>query len=167
MTDLFGNEVEVIRTLGFYQPFGSLMLHGKIETRWVKKGKKPPFPLGKYVFYTTQKQCSQTDLFNWCGTEVTYHIYKVLSNDDTRILNGFILSIGELVQVRPFEKEDEPMAFVNFVGERTIIDKNHNQTTQVQWALIFKDVTPVTPIPYHHGKQGVGFLDKQYLPFIK
>ena len=44
-----------IRTLGFYQPFGSLMLHGKIETRWVRKGKKPPFPLGKYIFYTTQK----------------------------------------------------------------------------------------------------------------
>lgn len=54
--------VSKIRTLGFYQPFGTLMLHGKIETRWVKVGKKPPFPEGKYLFYSTQKRCKYDKL---------------------------------------------------------------------------------------------------------
>lgn len=169
MQDLFGNEnkEEVIRTLGFYPPFGCLMEHGKVETRWVRKGKKPPFPLGKYVFYTTGKSCSAFTLFEWCGVEIMLTIADTLINNDRKHLTKVILSHGELVEVRLLTKEDEPKAFVKFIGEKIFKDKNGKDVTKVQWALIFKNVIPVTPIPYHHGKQGVGFLDKQYLPFIK
>lgn len=37
----------MIRTLVIYQPYATLMGHGKLETRWVKHGRKPPFPRGK------------------------------------------------------------------------------------------------------------------------
>lgn len=168
MKDLFGNETkqEVIRTLGFYQPFGTLMHHGKIETRWVRKGKKPPFPLGKYVFYTTANECSYETLEDWCGIDIVVEIEEILQYDVTRNFSKSILSYGELIEVRPLTKEDEPKAFVKFIGEKIFKDKNGKDVVKVQWALIFKNVQPITPVPYHHGKQGVGFLDKQYLPFI-
>lgn len=165
--DLFGNENQVIRTLGFYQPFGSLMHHGKIETRWVKKGKKPPFPLGKYVFYTTQTACDAFILFEWCGQELMLSISDTLLGDYTQRSTRRILSCGELVEVRPLTKEDEPKAFVKFEGEKEFIGKDDKPVTKVQWALIFKNVEQLEPIPYNHGKQGVGFLDKQYLPLLK
>lgn len=167
--DLFGEtKKEVIRTLGFYQPFGTLMNYGKIETRWVRKGKKPPFPLCKYVFYTTKKECSDFTLYEeWCGVEIMGNINETLKDDNTRHFTKMILSHGELIEVRPLTKEDEPKAFVKFIGEKVFKDKNGKDVIKVQWALIFKDVQQITPVPYHHGKQGVGFLDKQYLPFIK
>lgn len=146
-----------IRTLGFYQPFGSLMLNGKIETRWVRKGKKPPFPLGKYVFYTTQKACDTFTLFQWCGAEIMLSITNVLQNDSTKNLKGVALGIGELAEVRPLTIEDEAMAFVKFVGEKTEVIEDV-EVTKVQWALIFKNVQPFKPFEWKHGKQGVGFL---------
>lgn len=146
-----------IRTLGFYQPFGSLMLNGKIETRWVRKGKKPPFPLGKYIIYTTKKACDTLTLFQWCGAEIMLSITNTLQNDSTKDLKEVALGIGELVEVRPLTKEDEAMAFVKFVGEKTeFIDDI--EVTKVQWALIFKNVQPFEPFEWKHGKQGVGFL---------
>lgn len=146
-----------IRTLGFYQPFGSLMLHGKIETRWVRKGKKPPFPLGKYIFYTTQKACDTFTLFQWCGAEIILSITNTLQNDSTKDLKEVALGIGELIEVRPLTKEDEAMAFVKFLGEKTeFIDDV--EITKVQWALIFKNVQPFEPFEWKYGKQGVGFL---------
>ena len=55
MSDLFGENNEVIRTLGFYQPYCTAMLHGKVETRWIIEGRTPPMPLGKYLLYSTKK----------------------------------------------------------------------------------------------------------------
>ena len=155
-----------IRTLGFYQPFGSLMLNGKIETRWVRKGKKPPFPLGKYVFYTTQKSCDMFTLFQWCGAEIMLSITNTLQNDSTKDLKEVALGIGELVEVRPLTIEDEAMAFVKFVGEKTELI-NGVEVTKVQWALIFKNLKPFEPFDWKIndksiGKQGVGFLPDEF-----
>lgn len=155
-TSLFETS-EKIRTLGFYEPFGSLMLHNKVETRWVRKGKKPPFPLSKYLFYTTQQPCSNKDVFDWCGLEIMLSISETLGTNKKSELNGFAIAVGELVEVRPLTKEDEGKAFVKFIGEKTEVIKGE-KITKVQWALIFKDVKPITPFRWEHGKQGVGFL---------
>ena len=118
--NLFDNEKntkpEIIRSLGFYQPFGSLMLHGKIETRWIRAGKKPPFPLGKYVFYTTLKSCAQHELFNWCGEYLMLDITHKLLYEPTKELNGYAIAIGDLAKVRPMKREDTFGSYVQYKG---------------------------------------------------
>lgn len=170
MKTLFEDQYEVIRTLGFYQPFASLMFHGKVETRWVKKGKKPPFPLGKYLFYTTQSECSSFTLFDWCGPGVTLSIDHLLLEDETRKLNGYALGTGELIKVAPLTSDD--LSFVKFEGEKDFSDKNGFITKKVQWGLHFKNVKRIEPFLWEQdgkklGKQGTGFLPNQFLSKVK
>lgn len=145
-----------IRTLGFYQPFCSLMFHGKKETRWVRKGRKPPFPLGKYLFYSTKKKCES--LQEWCGQDIMNVIRVTLDEDDTMYYNGYALGYGELVNIRPMTKEDEPLAFVLFQGEQWRTDKNGTKHIYVQWILEFENVERIEPYVFTEGKQGVGKL---------
>lgn len=153
-----------IRTLGFYQPFGSLMFHGKVETRWVIKGRTPPFPAGRYALYSTLKPCENYRLFDWCGPEIVYSIGETLAGDLSRFCNGCILGYADLIGVRPMTKEDEQAAFVKFIGERTEKD-----ITKVQWAIIFANCHKITPIKFEIngrrlGKQGVGYLPVELWP---
>lgn len=163
--DLFGSEqIEVIRTLGFYEPFGSLMLHGKIETRWVREGRRPPFPLGKYLLYTTKNPVSSIDLFEWCGVEIRCLIQNTMLS--TPYINGSALAIGELVDIRLLTPEDEERAFVKYVGRKTFII-NGKQVPKIQWALVFKNVKRIEPFKWEYGKQGTGFVPEKVIPLIK
>ncbi len=159
--DLFQEKNEVIRTLGFYQPFGSLMFHGKIETRWVRVGKKPPFPLGKYLFYTTKKKCDMADLFDWCGAEIMNTIDETLKHDPGCLFNGYALGYGTLTKVRLMTKEDEPKAFVKHKGVYTEQLESGELVSKVQWCLEFENITPIEPYIFTQGKQGVGILKTQ------
>lgn len=153
---------EAVRTLGFYQPFGSLMFHGKLETRWVRKGRKPPFPLGRYLLYSTKNKCENPTLFQWCGPEIMLSITKTLDGDTTRFFNGFALGYGTLVNLRPMQKEDEDTAFVKFVGEQIRIDKNGEEHIYIQWILEFADLERIEqPFRFTEGKQGVGIYNSQ------
>lgn len=166
-TDLFGEtESEVIRTLGFYQPFCSLMEFGKVETRWVRKGKKPPFPFGKYLFYSTIRMCENSELFEWCGAELMLSIGRTVILTQERLLNKAALSIGTLVTVRLMTKADEEKAFVKFIGERTVIKKGV-EVVECQWCLVFINVQIIEPFEWKFGKQGVGFVPASELPKIK
>lgn len=156
------NQVEVIRTLGYYQPFCSLMFHGKKETRWVRKGKKPPFPLGKYLFYSTKKKCES--LLEWCGLEIMNSIRVTLDSDDSMYYNGYALGYGVLSNIRLMTKEDEAAAFVKYQGEQVRVDKNGKEHVYVQWILEFKHVERITPYPFKDGKQGVGILKQSPHP---
>ncbi len=147
---------EEIRTLGFYQPFCSLMFHGKKETRWVRKGRKPPFPLGEYLLYSTKKPCDNSTLLKWCGPEIMLSITHELVGDVTRLLNGTAIGIANLTNVRLMTKEDEPLAFVKFIGEKTEKDKKGNDVTKVQWILEFENAQLFIPFKFEYGKQGVG-----------
>jgi hypothetical protein len=102
MIDIFGNET--IRTIGLYQPFASLMHHGKIETRWVKKGKKPPFPLGKYILYSTLKSYSDKELDYICGERQFVRIMRSLIHDATIKLRGYAISTSKVEVERVMEK---------------------------------------------------------------
>lgn len=155
--NLFGNDEEVIRTLGFWQPFGSLMLHGKIETRKVAVGKKPPFPLGKYLFYTTQKPTPNPILFNWCGPEIMSNIVETLKNEPTRVMLQTAIAIGELKAIRPMINKDEEKCFV----------QNIDMLGKSNWCLCFENVQRIESFIWNYGKQGVGFVPKSELVKIK
>lgn len=146
--NLFGETNEVIRTLGFYQPFGSLMLHGKIETRKVQNGRRPPFPFGKYLFYTTKAKLPEDRLYGWCGESIVQDIRLTLANEPTKDLHGYAIAIGELKTYYPMSFEDEVNCFVR---KGRYLDK----TT---WCLEFANVQRIKPFEFKFGKQGVGFL---------
>src|SRR3954462_2821939 len=154
--DLFGDNVEVIRTLGFYQPFCTAMLHGKTETRWVKVGRKPSTPLGKYLLYSTKKGCSNADLFNWCGIEIINQLYAEINNDATKQLDGYAICLVDLVKVEPLTPEHKN-TFVEYVGEKLEKIKGVD-VHKKQWALIFENVKSIRPFLFEHGKQGVGIF---------
>jgi len=168
MADLFGNN-EKIRTIGLYQPFCTAMLHGKVETRWIRKGKKPPFPLGQYVFYSTQKPCTEQNLNDWCGTgDIQEHLMNAVKFDASVNANGYAIATGRLVNIAPMQIDQEFDCYVKFTGEKKRKDKNGVMQTYVQTCLYFVDVKPIAPIiKWKHGKQGVGFVPAEELPNIK
>lgn len=123
MSDLFGNEK--IRTLGLYQPYASLMLHGKIETRWVEDGKKPPFPIGKYLIYST-KQDSSMQSFLAISGKYCASVWDVLSRPVhplEHVAGGCPIMIGTLHNIRKYiPGDDGPKTFVDsFDGKMIII----------------------------------------------
>jgi hypothetical protein len=167
--DLFGkicDKEEVIRTLGFYQPFASLMLPpgNKIETRWVIKHRRPPFPLGKYLFYSTKKSCDHETLLEWCGSEaVVKNIHRILQENPTHYpLNGYAIGVGILDEVRLMNESDEEMAYVEWRGDRKV-----KGVTRVQWVLKFKGVKPINPFVWKHGSQGAGIMPKELIKKIE
>lgn len=151
-----------IRTLGFYQPFCSLMLYGKLETRWVRKGRKPPFATGEYLFYSTKKSAGDK-VFDWC-TVANMEAMSILKDEPTRLLNGYAIATSTLKEYRLMKPEDEEKAFVKFIGERTVKDKHGNDVVQVQIILEFENVIRIEPFEFKEGKQGVGKFDRSLLP---
>lgn len=168
MTDLFGNnDVKVtleqpIRTLGFYEPFCSLMAHNKIETRWVKSGKKPPFILGKYLLYTTKEPAGER-MNAWCSQEDLLLIKKTLPAE-IELLNGYALLTGELYKVCPLTPQD--LSYIKYYGTKIFSDKEGKQVLKTQWALHFKNIQRIKPFEWKFGKQGTGFVPDSELKKI-
>lgn len=153
---------EIIRTLGFYQPFGTLMLYGKLETRWVRERRKPPYPLGKYLIYTTKKGAGDL-VFDWCTLANLERMNNNLpgaKSDDTRMLYGYAIAIGELTRVRRMELIDEHDAFVKFIGEQ-LFETKEGFVLKHQWILQIDNVERIEPFVFEYGKQGVGIFPEK------
>jgi hypothetical protein len=158
--------MEKIRTIGLYQPYASLMLHGKIESRWVKRGKKPPFPLGKYLIYSTKKAYSMEEFARIAG-DTEKEAMRRLQGEPTRFKNGYAIAIGELTEVVPFGgKYTENLAFVD--TDLTYWQSPDPLTIDghVLWALKFENVQRIKPFPFK-GKQGVGFVPAELIEKIE
>ena len=150
---------ERIRTIGLYSPFARLMLHDKVETRWVKKNKKPPFPLGKYLIYATKKSYTRWEMYHISGERHLswiYDIYKRLGYM-WEMDAGYALCVGELIALYSMTPEDEPFTYVKYKE-----DEN-----SILWCLKFKDVKGIEPFRWKYGKQGVGFVPDSELSKIK
>lgn len=119
--------------LSWKEPFASLMLHGKIETRtWPTKYR---------------------GLVLICASKVSYSagsILEISGSDYTRIENicgykwemctpGYAIAIGRLVDCRPMQPKDEAKCFVKYYKDL--------------FCHIYEDVQPITPIAWK-GKQG-------------
>jgi hypothetical protein len=149
--------METIRTLGLYQPFAGLMLHGKIETRFVRNGRKPPFPLGKYLIYSTLKSYDvygggivyAGGLDNICTPEQIHQILDLM-NSDAPAFNTFgsALMLADLAYIIDPITPDIENTFVQYVAP----DSTHRRV-----GLVFENVQRIKPFAFK-GKQGIGFL---------
>lgn len=138
--------MEAIRTLGLYQPFASLMMHGKIETRWIRKGRKPPFPKGAYLLYSTKKAYTPHQTAVVAGNQYQ-RIKDIMATDDSFKLKGMALCVGELYKIIYVVPGMDDQTFVHY----------RTDTTHVMVGLMFRNVRRIKPYPFK-GKQGVGIL---------
>lgn len=162
MEDLFGHEK--VRTIGLYQPYATLMLYGKIESRWVRSGRKAPFPLGKYLIYSTKKAYKDYEFKRLSG-ETFYEARKCFGFEElipacTNNLNGFAIAVGDLVEVCPMPIAMLERAFFIPPTSELEYDAPDGQLRidgYTLWALVYNDVKRIKPFPFK-GKQGVGIL---------
>lgn len=152
---------EKFRSLGWWQPFGSLMLppHLKKETRvpsinnMTGRERRLPFPLGKYLIYTTLQKTPNHLLLDWCGAEIYADIIERMKTEPTANLLGYAIGIGWLRDIRDMRPEDEKECFIKWKPNKDV--------------LVFEDVTRIEPFVWKFGKQGVGFVPESELPKIK
>jgi hypothetical protein len=122
-----------MRALSWKDPYASLMLHGKIETRKWKTNHRGPV-----LICCSKKPYSLHAIVNISGAEQTQRIRKVLG-DEWPSVNGMAIAIGNLVDCRPMTPEDENACFVKYQPGL--------------WCHIYKEVKPIKPFPFK-GKQG-------------
>lgn len=174
--------LSVIRTLGLYQPFATLMLppHDKIETRWVPVGKKPPFPLGWYMIYSTKKRYDWQEVKNLSGSywealrlEMKHEKELKLANPGNLLydriddLQGYAIGFGQLIEVRPWTPLTSPQTFIDVdpyqcdEHDMNGVPKQWQPNVVIDgyglWNLVFDKMYRVNPFPFR-GKQGVGIL---------
>lgn len=146
MTDLFGHTE--LRALSWKEPFASLMLHGKIETRKWKTDYR-----GDVLICAAQKPYTEIELGYISGVYQTERILQLLSrNRDFHKNLGKAIAVGELVGCRPMRQEDENKCFVKY--------------REGLWCHIYDNVRAIEPIDFK-GKQGWKKLDEDFRKQIK
>lgn len=146
-----------IRTLGMYQPFAELMLHGKIETRWRRVDRKLPFPLGRYFLYATQKQFKEYELRALCGSEQLDRIKDTVGNLNN-LKTGVAICFATLKKIIPITPDLEDQTFIKHAAPFN---------GYARFGLVFEDVHPMIQTPFKEGKQGIGFLYEDSLSNMK
>jgi hypothetical protein len=159
--------MEKIRTLGLHQPFASLMIHGKIETRLVTLGRKPPFPIGKYLLYATKKEYFWEESSGVMG-RYAQGAHEILKKEPTRHFRGYALCVGDLVRI--IDAECDPINEIHsektFVDLPSLVRDVHGYPAWRRVGLVFENMKRINPFPFK-GKQGIGFLSDEDYKQIK
>jgi hypothetical protein len=143
---------EPIRALSWKEPYASLMLHGKIETRtWGTKYR------GLVLICSSKKAYTHEQVYNISGGLVTDFIRKVIGRNydhwqNNIIKQGYAIAMGRLVDCRPMKKKDEDKCFVRY---------NSNL-----WCHIYEDVRAINPFPWK-GSQGWKILTEEQISKIE
>ena len=125
-----------MRALSFKEPFASLMLCGKIETRpWQTKYRGP------VLICATQSSYSDGQLVEICGHNMKSTIVHTLEMlcPIAFFQNGNAFAVAELVDCRPMTKADEANCFVK-----------HKEGL---YCHVYENVKRIKPIPFK-GTQG-------------
>jgi hypothetical protein len=98
-----------IRTLNWKEPFASLMLEGKIETRTWNTSYR-----GLVVICTSKEGYSKNELKYLSGIRQSKRIIQMKKDQEKHIPPGHAVAIGNLIECRPMTKEDEHLCFVKY-----------------------------------------------------
>ncbi len=137
----------VVRSLGLHQPFASLMLHGKIETR-----PRETKVRGWVLIYSTKTECTPDQVLALSGPHIQYAIARKLDKEHTADIRGGALCLAKLVDCRPMTPNDEVPCYVQYHPGK--------------WCWIFDEVIRIKPFPIK-GKQGWGILDQETINKIE
>ncbi len=160
--NLFNNEE--IRYLGWKQPFASLMLYGKIETRtWDTKYRG-------LVLITASKAPYHMEQYADIAGDSYQHIWDTLGNPET-VICGHAIAVGRLVDSKPMTKEDEGKCFVEYrepwIEERVSKKTGIKKKVLVKlWCHVYEDVQAIEPFEIK-GAQGWRKLNQETIIKIK
>lgn len=118
--------------LSWKEPFATLMLQGKIETRVWKTDYR-----GLVLICTSKKKYNNQEVLNITGPEQYQRIIDAIAGKEMK--HGYAIAIGELVHCRKMIKEDEDKCFVKYHPDL--------------WCHIYENVYPIFPIEWK-GTQG-------------
>ncbi|CAB4218363.1 hypothetical protein UFOVP1596_17 [uncultured Caudovirales phage] len=135
-----------IRALSWKQPFATLMLHGKIETRtWPTKYR------GLVLICASKQPYGFNTIKEIAGDYQYNRIMELII--DVPLHYGHAIAVGKLVDCRPMWKDDEDACFVQYFPSAL-------------WCHVYEDVRAIEPMPFK-GKQGWGKLDQEFINRIK
>jgi hypothetical protein len=108
--DIFGNETyPEVRALWWRQPYGSLMLHGKRETRtW-----DTPYR-GLVLICTSKYPYTIGDVGEISGDFYRKRIAEVLKDEPTRELHGYAIAVGRLYDARTMGIREQKHTYVEY-----------------------------------------------------
>lgn len=149
----YGPDTE-LRALSWKQPFGTLMLHGKIETRtWDTKYRG-------WVLICLSKIAYDDEAFeNIAGHDQFVRIVNSLNGEydypKTELhTGGQAIAIGRLVDSRPMKGVDEDLCFVKYRPPWAHVSKKTGRKAWKRlWCHIYEDVQPINPVNWI-GSQG-------------
>lgn len=139
MVDLFG--VEEIRALTWKEPFATMMLLGKIETRYWHTNFRGPVLIcaGKGPY-------SEAEIMDIAGPRQCQNLLVTLNASGLKENPGHAIAVGRLVDCRRMTPEDVEKCFVKF-------DEN-------RWCHVYEDVRRIAPFHFK-GQQGWKILDNE------
>ncbi len=130
--------------LSWKEPYGTLMLYDKIETRTWKTSYR-----GLILLCASKKGYDKATIINISGQKIGQRVYKRFMDNaidmifdiplDKITYFGKAFSIGKLIDCRPMVEADEKKAFVKYYPDL--------------YSWVFKDVTPIQPFDWK-GSQG-------------
>lgn len=125
MKDLFGH-IEM-KALSWKEPYASLMLYGKIETRTWKTNYRGPV-----LICASKKMFCALEVIQISGNAIFNRILEVLK--DTKLQPGKAIAVGELIDCRPMTKEDEDKCFIQYEeGKYCHIYRNIRAVETFDW----------------------------------
>lgn len=148
--DLFGNKE--IRALSWKEPYASLMLYEKIETRtWATKYR------GLVLICASKKPYKTDEINEISGCVQQERVMDIIFDNNNLGTKNFIdfgkaIAIGELVDCRPMTKGDENKCFVEYSPDL--------------WCHVYKNVLPIDSFPFK-GVQGWKKLNNDIWDQIK
>jgi hypothetical protein len=138
-----------LRALSWKEPYASMMLHGKIETRtWDTKVRGLVLICSSKRDYSMDsiKKISGWNQFNRINAKLTFnHI-------NWNLTKGNAIAIGRLVNCRPMTLRDEDKTFVTLRFGL--------------WCHIYEEVTAIEPFLWK-GKQGWSIVPQDIINLIK
>lgn len=122
-------KISELRALSIREPFASLMLHRKIETRtWAT-----PYR-GLVLICASQKPYHEIEIIKISGEAQAYRILKYINAKNIDEQPGKAIAIMELIDCRPMEPADEDNCFVKYDPKL--------------YCHVMTMVTPIKPTPW-------------------
>jgi hypothetical protein len=143
-----------LRALSWKEPYATMMLHGKIETRsWPTKVRGLVLICASQQRYTPEKIDNISNYRQ--RTSMTWKIGKVGSFafiNDSMFHLGHAIAIGRLIDCRLMEPEDQDKTYVYWRPDL--------------WCHIYEEVTAIEPFPWK-GAQKWSIVSPEVIKQIK
>ena len=176
---------EIIRALWWNQPYASLMLHGKIETRTY-----PTKVRGKVLICACKKSYIDNEVLSISGQRQMVRLTQLFNIKGLCSLEpynynflpcGQVIAIGDLVDCRPMTKADEDKCFVQYREPWYEYVWNNKLNVELPiekqlYCWVFENIKPIESFEMQiktksgkivSGKQGWHICDEETINKIK